>query len=241
MRGVCPVTYDVEEDEPCQWDAEPRPAESRICSVNPDAVEDPADQQREPDGSQTDSGGEEDDKVHGTEDIAGDETDSAGEEDDKVREREADIVKSSQGIPGGSEQLLTAQRRVPESDDPCERPRSLTPSSEPAAAANSAQTCEMVTKEGAGELHDDYVGVREESPEEAVNESELRDEAVETTEEGNPERSCSAKPDVDSSFTLCKPPEKLISRKRDHHAQKRDSRSLRPLEVLQASVVPQLW
>lgn len=239
MRGVCPVTFDVEEDGSCQWNATPRPAESCVRSVTPDAVEDPAEQRREPDRSQTDL------KPQGREkeDTAADKTDSTGEDDVKVREKEADMVESSQGIPGGSEvdekqQLLTARGSVPESDGPCERPRSVTPSSEPAAAANGGQTCETVTN--GGELADDDVGIGQESPEEAANESELRDEAVETAEEGNPERSCSAKPDSDSSVALSKPPEKLISRKRDHHARKGDSRSLRNLKVLQASVVTQL-
>lgn len=251
MRGLCPVTFAVEEDGSVQWNATPRPAESCIRCVSPKAVEDLAEQQREPNQSQTDLKPQT--SLVGVEDVyteqeRSDKTDSTAEEDVKVYEKEADMLESSQGIPGGLEgdgveekqQQLTAQRSVPESDDPCERPSSVTSSPEPAAAANGGQTCETVTKAGLGELDDDDVGIREESPEQDANESELKDEAAEKTEEGNPERSCSAKPDLDSSFTLSKPTEKLISRKGDHQARKRESRSLRCVKVLQASVVTQL-
>lgn len=260
MRGLCPVTFDVEEDGSRQWNATSRPAESCIRCVSPEAVEDLAEQQREPNQSQTDLkpqtslvgvedvDTEQERSSRDVENAAADETDSTAEGDVKVYEKEADMLESSQGIPGGLEgdgveekqQQLTAQRSVPESDDPCERPRSVMSSPEPAAAANGGQTCETVTKAGVGELDDDDVGIGEESPEQDANESELKDEAAEKTEEGNPERSCSAKPDLDSSFTLSKPPEKLISRISDHHARKRESRSLRYMKVLQASVVTQL-
>lgn len=260
LRGICPVTFDVEAGF-----AAPGPAESCILSVSPEAAEDPADQQREPGQSQIDLktqtsfAGVEDvctEQERSSPDVenaAEDETDLPGEEEVKEYEPEADVLESLQDVPSGSEvdvveekeEPQTAQRSDPEPDDPSERPRSAASPSEPAAAANGGQTCETVAEAEVGELDDghtgdDDVGIREESPEQAEEQTELKDEAVEATEEDNPEGSCSAEPDLDSSITLSKHPEGLISRKRDHHARKRESRSLRYLKVLQASVVTQL-
>lgn len=114
-------------------------------------------------------------------------------------------------------------------------------STEPAAEASGSETANV------GELADgvaddgDDVGIREDGePEEAEEHVELKDEVINATEEAteednNPEQSCSAKPDVDSRH-----PERFISKTRDDHARKRESRSLRYLKVPQASIVTQL-
>lgn len=177
--------------------------------------------------------------------------DKTGEDDvdttDYVKEGEtkADIypVSSEVDVVEEKEETRTTKGSEPEPEDLPGRPGSPISSPDSVAAATGA---ESVNKEGAGERDDtdDDVGIAEGKPEEAVEQAELKEEAVETTKEvtegDNAERSCSAEPDVDSSSILGKHPERFIVKKRDDRVRKRESRSLRYLKVLQASVVTQL-
>lgn len=127
-------------------------------------------------------------------------------------------------------------------------PGSAMSSCEPPVPATGDET---MSTEGIGELDDgdaddddDHVGIKTEKPGEAEEQVELNNEEAETAHEAavddNLEQSCSAEPDVDPSTTVCKDSEKAISQKRNERVQKRGSRSLRYLKVLQASVVTQL-
>ncbi|XP_039988963.1 uncharacterized protein LOC120793199 [Xiphias gladius] len=197
-----------------------------------------------------------------------DKTHLMGENDDddeadhvKEDETQTEADQNTQEIPCGSDlhvveekvenTLLAQQQTTKESetkpDDPSGRPGSVVSSSEPVAAAMGVETSETMHNEGAAELEDrdadDDVGVRAEKSEEADEQVELKYEAVdstkEATEEDNPEHSRSSEPDVDSSTTLSKH-RGFTRRKRDKRVQKRESRSLRDLKVLQASIVTQL-
>lgn len=244
-RGICSLTFDVV-DGSCEGNAAPRPAESDSHSVSPEAAEDPADQQREPKQSQV--ARETQTSFEGAEDVCTEQeplspkveentaADKPAEEEEvdtdhvKEEETETDHLESTQDIPGGSEvedneETQTTKGSEPEPEDP---------SSEAAAATGDGEQDDRDT--GGDADADDDGGICEEKPEEAEEQAELKDEEVETTKEDNPEQSCSAEPDVDSSSTLREPPERFISEKRDHRV--RDSRSLRYLKVLQAPVVP---
>lgn len=186
---------------------------SSVTFDSPEAVEDPPDQQREPNQSQIDIKSETNFECTEQERLSpnADETDLA-EEGDRENEKkpEADILESPQETPDGSDVVAgeqkTSQGSDSKPDDPLERPRSATSTSEPAEAANVRQTCETVTETGLGDREDQHTGdddaeIMAQSPEQ----TELKDEAVETTkeptEEDNPDRSCLVEPNMDSSFT----------------------------------------
>lgn len=140
---------------------------------------------------------------------------------------DADVLEITQEIPGGPEVDAVKEK---------EEPGSVMSSPGPAAAAAGSETVnkEDVGERGDGDIVDD-VGIREESPEEALLKDDAVDTTKEATEEDNPEQICSAEPDVDSSC-----PERFISKKGDDRVRKRESRSLRYLKVPQASIVTQL-
>ncbi|XP_031135781.1 centrosomal protein of 290 kDa isoform X4 [Sander lucioperca] len=257
LRRICSVTCDVA-DEACEGNAAPHLSESYSCSVSREAVEDPADQQREPKQSQVAT--ETQTSVVGAEDVcteqerlspdvaentATDNTAVTGEEDDASRvkedDTEADTLDHPQDIQGGSEVEVVEETRAikgsePEPDDLSERLGSVLSTSEPAVAATGA---EALSNEGVGERDDrddddDDVGIRDEQTEEAEEQADLKDKEVvtakEITEVHNPEPSCSAEPDVDSSSVLSNH-SLFIRKKRDDHVRKRESRSLRDLKT----------
>lgn len=144
------------------------------------------------------------------------------------KELEADVVEGLQGIPVSleghlveeREEVKTLQRNDPEFDDLSEGPRSDRMPSEPAATAND----ESSIKAGAADPDDplpsaDDMETEGEGVEEAVERTELRDEAV---EDDNAEMSRSAEPELDSD----KQPQ-------SHRVRKQEHRSLRFLKVLQ--------
>ncbi|XP_049928433.1 centrosomal protein of 290 kDa isoform X1 [Epinephelus moara] len=249
-RGICSLTFDVM-DESCEGNAARCPAVSCSRSVSTEAVRDPADQQRAPKKrrvarqTQTSSVGAEDVCAE-QERLSPDVAQNTAAEDDTTRvkedETEADILESTQDVTGGSdvdkgeekEETQTTRGSEPDPEDPSERPGSVKSSSEPAAAETGSET---VNKEGGSEhndpdTEDDDVGICEEKPEEAGEEAELKDEEAETTHyEDNPEPSCSADPDVASSSTLSKHPERFMSNRRDDRVRNRQSRSLRYLKT----------
>lgn len=143
------------------------------------------------------------------------------------KELEADVVEGLQEIPvsleghlvEGREEAQTLQRNDPESDDLSEGPRSA---GEPADTA----TDESSIKAGAADPDDplpsaDDVEIEGEGVQEAVERTELRDEAV---EDDNEEMPCSAEPELDSDFTPSKQPQ-------SHRARKQERRTLRFLKV----------
>ena len=203
----------------------------------------------------------------GEENAAADKThDEVDYEADHVKndatQTEADHVEST-NIPCGSdlgvleekeESTLLSQTQITKeteakSDDLLERHRSVMSSPKPRAAATGHETSETMTKESAAEREDrdtddnddDDVRIRAEKKQEDNKQFELKDEAVETTkeatEEDNPEQSCSAEPDVESSTTQSK--HLGFIRRRDECIRKRESRCLRYQKVLQASIVTQ--
>ncbi|XP_053283714.1 centrosomal protein of 290 kDa isoform X1 [Pleuronectes platessa] len=178
--------------------------------------------------------------------------DKTHDEVDDETQTEADHVEST-NIPCGSdldvleekeESTLLSQPQIAKetgakSDDLLERPRSVMSSSKPRAAATGHETSETMTKESPAEQegrdtddddNDDDVRIRAEKTQEDNKQIELKDEAVETTkeatEEDNPEQSCSAEPDVESSTTQSKHLG-FIRRRRDECIRKRESRCLR--------------
>ncbi|XP_070763229.1 centrosomal protein of 290 kDa [Enoplosus armatus] len=243
LRGICSVTFDVA-DGSCKGNAALRRAAPYCRSVSSEAVEDPADQQREPKRSQihrdtqTSFAGAEDvrtERERSNPGVAADKTD-VSRDHVKEDETETDVLQSTQDIPGGSEvdvvveneEPQTTRGSEPEPGDPPERPGSV-------MALTGYKT---QNKEDVGELDDrdtddddDDVGIRKEKPEQV----EVKDEVVETTkeatEEDNPGQPCSAEPDVDSSSILSKPLQRFISKKRGDGVRKRESRSLRNLKT----------
>ncbi|KAK9516253.1 hypothetical protein VZT92_024194 [Zoarces viviparus] len=234
-QGIYSVTFDVR-DGSCKGNAAPPPAA---------AAEDSADRQvaRE---TQTSFGGADDvctEQERLSPNVAGNTAaDPTGEEDvdtNYVQEDEADILEITQDVSFGSEvDVVEEEEETPTTkgsesgpEDPSGRPGSVMSSSEPATTATAAETA---YKEGVSE-RDDPVGSGEEKPQEAEEQAELSDEVVETTkgvtEEGNPEQSRSAEPDVDSGSILSKLPPRFISKERDAHVRKRESRSLRNLKT----------
>lgn len=152
------------------------------------------------------------------------------------KELEADVVEGLQEIPvsleddlvEGREEAQTLQRNDPEFDDLSEGLRSARTPSEPTNTASD----ESSIKAGAGHPDDplpsaDDVGTltlaQGEGVEEAVERTELRDEAA---EDGNAEMSRSAEPELDSAFTPSKQPQ-------SHRARKQERRYLSFLKVLQ--------
>lgn len=156
------------------------------------------------------------------------------------KELEADVVEGLQEIPvslkghlvEGREEAQTLERNDPEFDDLSEGPRSAP--SEPADNAND----ESSIKAGAADPDDlsaNDVETEGEGVEEAVERTELRDEAV---EDDNAEMSCSAEPELDSDFTPSKQPQSRRARKQE------ECGSLRFLKVLQGgngSAVTAWW
>ncbi|XP_068560642.1 centrosomal protein of 290 kDa isoform X2 [Cebidichthys violaceus] len=230
-RGIHSVTFDVL-DGSCEGNAAPPPAESSCRPVFSEAGEDSAEQQVAGE-TRTGFGGADDacaEREPLSPDVAGT-AEPTGEQDadaDCVQEDEADILEMTRDVSfEEEEETLTTKGSESEPEDPSGRPGSAVSSSEPAATATGAETAH---KEGVGE-RDDPVGSGEEKPEQA----ELNDEVVETTkgatEEGNPEQSRSAEPDVDSGSIPSKLPERVVGEKRDAHVRKRESRSLRYLKT----------
>ncbi|XP_029290176.1 centrosomal protein of 290 kDa isoform X3 [Cottoperca gobio] len=208
LRGICFVTVDG------------RPAESHRRSVGPQAAEDPVDQQREPKGSQP-AGGTQEDVCTGQERLSPDVAEEEDVDTTDVKEDETELLEITQDIPVGSE--LDAF----EEKEEAQTTRESEPAETPGVAAPTG--AERVQNEGDGDAddgdaddNDDEVGI--------VN-SEEADEAVVTikpaTEEDNPEQSCSAEPDVDSSEHL----ERFIIKERQDRVRKGDSRALRYLKT----------
>ncbi|XP_036961834.1 centrosomal protein of 290 kDa isoform X2 [Acanthopagrus latus] len=252
LRGTCSVTFDVE-DVSCEGGLALHPAETYSRSVSPETVADTTDQQREPERSQinkktqTSFVGAEDVRTEqepSSPDVAAStaaaKTDVSREEDVKEHETEteADVESSQACVSDGDvveekEEPQDTKVHEPDPNDPSQRPGSATSTSELAM-------CELLNKEGVCEQHDedtDDVGIREEGRklEEAEEQTELRAEAVEATKEAtegdNPEKSCPAEPDVDSSSILSKHSERFIVKKRDDRIQKREHRSFRYLKT----------
>lgn len=265
-RGICSVTFDVADAKSPSFCTSPKAAEqsadhhgrSRQSQIDNEAqpgfVEAEDEQGRlSPDMTENTAAErtqlmEEDDAEHikaetqtdahhveNTQDIP------CARDRDEVEEKEETTVLSQQP---------TSKESEPEPDVLSEEPGpgSAMSSSEPPVPATEDET---VNKEGTDELDDgdaddidDYVEIKTEMPGEAAGPVELKDEEVETPHEtrvdDNLGESCSAEPDVDPSPTACKDSEKSISQKREEHVQKRGSRSLRYLKVLQASIVTQL-
>lgn len=231
LRRISSVTLDGERSHP--GNASARPA------MSPEAVEDPPDQQREPNQSQIDTKSENNFECTEQERLSpnADETDLVKEGDGENEQKaEADILEGSQEIQNGSDVVAgerkTSQGSDSKPDDPLERPRSAASDSEDA----EGEICEAMNETGVGDEEDQHTGdhdaeIGAQSPEQ----TELKDEEVETTkeptEEENADRSCSAEPEMDSSFTLSKHIDRLISRERDHQARKRESRSFRYSKV----------
>lgn len=220
------VTFDVE-DESGEGNVAPHLAEFYSPHVRPEAV-----QQREPKRSRIDRKTQtsfERFKDFRTEHERSshnvpDKTDVTGKED--VKETEADVLESTQDIPGVEEKKKprNTQGSKPEHDDPPDDPECV------------------------GELDDegtdDDVGIMQEHTGEDGEQIKLKDKVVETTkeetDEDNPEKSCSEEPDVDFSSKQSQHTQRFISSTRDDRVRKRESRSLRNLKVLQAFVVTQL-
>lgn len=261
LREICSVTFDVVHASR-KGNAALRLAEPYSRSVSSEAVADPADQQREPKRSPIDR--ETQTSFAGAEDVCTEGGQSRIDEAentvaDKEDETETDILESTQDIPGGceadvaeeKEEPQTTKEGEPQPDDPSDRQGSVTSSSQTATAATGGET---LNQEDVGELddrdpddddNDNDVRIRKEKPEEAEEQVELKDEVDDTTtkeetEEDNPEQSCSAEPDVDSSSILSKHSQRSISKKTDERVRKQESRSLRHLKVLQASIATQL-
>ncbi|TKS73903.1 Centrosomal protein of 290 kDa [Collichthys lucidus] len=141
-----------------------------------------------------------------------DKTDVTGEED--VKETEADVLESTQDIPGVEEKKNTQGSR-PEHDDPRDDPECV------------------------GELDDEGtdvdVVIMQEHTGEDGEQIKLKDKVVETTkeetDEDNPEKSCSEEPDVDFSSKQSQHTHRFISSTRDDRVRKRESRSLRNLKT----------
>ncbi|XP_044213452.1 centrosomal protein of 290 kDa isoform X1 [Thunnus albacares] len=248
-KGICSVTFDIADGS---WEGKTAPSPAKYCSrsVSPEADEDTFDHEIEPKQSQTDSETQTSfvgakvctEQKRSSADVA-ENTDEEDVDADQTEEGErptdADNVENTQDVPGDSELSVIEEKEEPEPDDPSERPGSVMSSSEP-AAATGGETNETVENEGGGEIDgqdtdkddDDDVGMRAEETEEHI---ELKDKALETTKEAteddNPEQSCSADPDVDSSSIPSKHLERFISKKRDDGGQKRERRSLKYLKT----------
>lgn len=262
LRRTCSVGFDVE-DESCEGNAASCPAEVYMCC---EAVEDPADQQRESKRSQVDRKTQTSfvgtDSVHAeqersrrdvAENTPANKTDVSREVHvtENETETEADVLESTQDISGGSEvdvveekeEPQTTKETAPKPDDLSERPGSVMSPTEPAVAAMGGQRSEMLMKDSACELDhrdDGDVEIREGKAEEQIEMiNEVFETTKEKTEEDNPEKAGSREPDESSSM-LRKRPERFISKKRHDRVQKQEGRSHRYLKVLQASIVTQL-
>ncbi|XP_076589766.1 centrosomal protein of 290 kDa isoform X3 [Chaetodon auriga] len=240
LRKVCSVGFDVE-DESREGNAAPRRTQFYMSCK---AVEDPADLQRGAKRSRVDrktqTSVERRDDGHAARDVSREVHVTENE-----TEKEADVVESTQDIPGGSEVDVIEEKEEPqttkgtasEPDDLSERPGSVTSPSEPAVAAVGGQTCEMLTKdvENRDTDEDDEVEIREGKSEEAEEQNEMKDEVLETTkeaaEEDSPGKACSAEPDVESGSVLSKGSERFISKRRDDGVRKHERRSRRYLKT----------
>lgn len=225
-RGICSVTFDVVD------------AKSPSFRASPGALEESADHQGRSRQSQTDKesqtvliGAEYEpqrpspDMTHGTEE----------EDTEQIKaETQTDHVASDVDVAEEKEEITVITQQQATEPDEKPRPESALSSSEPPAPETGEET---MNKEG--ELDDgDHEGIETEETEEQV---ELKDEeaeaAHEATVDDNPEESRSAEPDVGPSTAACKDSEKSISHKRNERVERRGSRSLRHLKVLQAPVV----
>ncbi|XP_032378760.1 centrosomal protein of 290 kDa isoform X3 [Etheostoma spectabile] len=255
LRRICSVTCDVA-DEACEGNAAQHLSESYSRSVSRGAVEDPADQQREPKQSQV--ARETQTSVVGAEDVcteqerlspdvaedtAADNTDVTGKEEDASLvvedDTEADTLDHPQDIQGGSEveETWTIKGSEPDPEDPSERPGAVLSSSEPAVAATGTEALNnegVCDRDDDDDDDDDDVGLREEKTEEAEEQADLKDKEVvtkkETTEVHNPEPSCSEEPDVDGNSELSNH-SLFIRKKRDDRVRKQERRSLRYLKT----------
>ncbi|XP_041651397.1 centrosomal protein of 290 kDa isoform X2 [Cheilinus undulatus] len=245
LREISSLTFDVV-DGSCEGNTAQTPAEKcQFC----EAAEDPADQQGEPEQSHTP--GESQSSIMGAEDaltetqrlspdlaenVAADRADVSREGNDSHPEQEeegdeADALESAQDIPGDSEVYVAEEKEEPQNEKGSD-PDPGDPSEKPGSAVSSSESAAAVNKEGVGEQdaqdREDDVGTREEK----TDDTEQPDETTkEESEEDNPEQSCSAEPDADSSLITSKQHETFIRRKRDDRVRKHKSRSHRYLKT----------
>ncbi|XP_060891969.1 centrosomal protein of 290 kDa isoform X2 [Labrus mixtus] len=246
LREISSPTFDVVHGS-CEGNAAQSPVEScHLC----EAAECPADQQGEPEQGQTAGGTQS--SIDGAEDALperlspgleeNDETDVNKEDVDtdhvQDNEAETDVMESTPDMPGDSEVYMAEGKEEPQDEegndpdpgDPSERQGSVVSSFEPAAAsaARGDNMSDAVIKEGAGEQGDggDDVGIGEEKPDDTQQHDEtLRD----APDEDNPQKSCSAEPEADSSSIPSKEPD--LSKERDHGVRRYESRSYRYLKT----------
>lgn len=168
------------------------------------------------------------------------------EANDVKEDTEVGVSESSQDTTGEvhvieeNDETKTTEGSDPKSNETSERPASETHPSED-KNDTSRQTCETMNKEGVGEEEDQCTncaarGIKEERLEEAGEQIELQDEAVESgkeeTEGDHPEKSCSLELEKDSSSILSQRPERFMTNKSDNRTRKQGSRYPRCPKVL---------